>query len=79
MKKWSKLDAAQRRSQIYYVASFAVVVIVAILFAFPLYWIITGAFKSGADINATSPAWWPNEWVVNNFDKLMNKRSSPLF
>ncbi len=29
--------------------------IVAVLFAFPLYWIITGSFKTGAAINATTP------------------------
>ena len=29
------------------------VTVVAFLFAFPLYWIITGAFKTGAEINST--------------------------
>ena len=29
--------------------------IVAVLFAFPLYWIITGSFKTGAAINSTTP------------------------
>lgn len=79
MKKQTNLDSAQRKSKIYYVASFVIVAILAILFTFPLYWIITGAFKSGADINAKETVWWPTDWVANNFDKLMNKRSAPLF
>jgi len=80
MSKYRNLDAAQRRTRIYNVASTVVVVIVAILFAFPLYWIITGAFKSGADINSgKNIVWFPNEFVMNNFDKLLLKRSAPLF
>ena len=80
MKKFRNLSASQRRSQIYYAASFVVVVILAILFAFPLYWILTGAFKSGADINnAKETVWWPSEFVMNNFNKLLDKRSAPLF
>ena len=56
-----------------------VLVIVAFLFLFPLYWIITGAFKTGADIYATTPAWIPSEWTMANFEKLFTRRSSPLF
>ena len=56
-----------------------VVAIVAFLFAFPLYWIITGAFKTGAEINSTTPVWFPTEWDLGNFQRLMSKRSAPLF
>lgn len=62
----------------YYIISFIVVVIIAILFTFPLYWIITGAFKTGNDIHATKPIWVPTEWVIDNFKRLMDKRSAPL-
>ena len=56
-----------------------VVAIVAFLFAFPLYWIVTGAFKTGAEINSTTPVWFPTEWDLGNFQRLMSKRSAPLF
>jgi len=80
MSKYRNLDAAQRRTKLYDVISAVFVVIIAILFAFPLYWIITGAFKSGADINSgKNIVWFPNEFVMNNFDKLLLKRSAPLF
>ena len=55
------------------------VVILAILFAFPLYWIITGAFKTGKEINSTTPVWIPSQWDMGNFQRLMSKRTAPLF
>ena len=53
--------------------------IVAVLFAFPLYWIITGSFKTGAAINATTPEWWPSQWVLTNYQKLFSGKSAPLW
>ena len=67
------------RSRAYKIISVIILVILAFLFTFPLYWIVTGAFKNGADINATKPIWVPTEWVMNNFDKLMKQRSVPLW
>ncbi len=63
----------------YKVISVIVIVVLAILFAFPLYWIITGAFKTPAAINATAPEWFPSEWTLYNFEKLFSKRSAPLW
>lgn len=42
----------------YKIISIVVIVILAILFTFPLYWIITGSFKTNAAINSTTPIWW---------------------
>ena len=67
------------RSRAYKVCSIVILVILAFLFLFPLYWIITGAFKPSADINNPQPVWWPSQWVGNNFDKLFTKRSAPLW
>ena len=63
----------------YNVFCLVVLVILAVLFTFPLYWIITGAFKTPTEINATSPVWVPSEWVMTNFQKLFSKQSAPLF
>ena len=79
MKKFSNLDATQRKDRIVSLMNFVLVTFIAILFAFPLYWILTGAFKSGADINAKETVWWPTQFVMNNFSKLLDKRSAPLF
>jgi len=63
----------------YYIISFILIMIIAILFTFPLYWIITGAFKTKQDIMSMSPVWVPTEWVMTNFQTLMAKRSAPMF
>ena len=67
------------RSRAYKIVSMIILVILAILFLFPLYWIITGAFKPAADIYAQEPVLWPTEWVSKNFENLFNKRTAPLF
>ncbi len=67
------------RQKVYRVISFICVGILAFLFAFPLYWIITGAFKTGREINSTTPVWIPTEWDLGNFLRLFSKRSAPLF
>ena len=56
--KENRLNASQVKTKAYTAFSFALVIIISILFTFPLYWIITGAFKTGAEINATTPVWW---------------------
>ena len=79
MKNQNNLDTSAVKEKIYKYLSFAAVAILAFLFAFPLYWIITGAFKTGAEINSATPVWFPSEWDLGNFQRLMSKRSAPLF
>ena len=67
------------RKKVYRIVTFLLVGIIAFLFAFPQYWIITGAFKTGKEINSTTPVWFPTEWDLGNFQRLMTKRSAPLF
>ena len=67
------------RSRAYKIFSIIVLVILAILFLFPLYWIVTGAFKPAVDIYNPKPVWWPTEWVTTNFQNLFKKRTAPLF
>lgn len=69
----------KQRWSVYKTVSVIVLIIMAILFAFPLYWIITGSFKSMQEINSTTPVWFPTEWVLSNYEKLFSKRSAPLF
>lgn len=73
----SKQDTPRRRA--YKIFSIILLVVLAILFAFPLYWIITGAFKTGQEINAVKPVWFPTEWTMDNFVRLFARRTAPLF
>ena len=79
MNKKNRLDAQAAKSKAYIIFSYAVIIAIALLFLFPLYWILTGAFKTKQEILATTPVWWPTEFVSINFENLMSKRSAPLF
>ena len=75
----TRMESDRARAQVYKVLSVIAVIIIAILFTFPLYWIITGAFKTGREIGAAEPVWFPSEWDIGNFHRLMTKRTAPLF
>lgn len=79
MSRRNSIGAVQVRGKAYKIFSFGLVLIFAFLFTFPLYWIITGAFKTSAEVNAAKPVWIPGKWVMDNFKALMDKRSTPLF
>lgn len=53
--------------------TFILMIILAILFIFPLYWIITGSFKDAGAINAVIPEWFPKNPTMVNYEKLMKK------
>ncbi len=71
-------SGVERKSAYNWIA-LILLLILAILFIFPLYWIVTGAFKSAAEINAAQPTWFPQEFVLTNFEKLFARRAAPLF
>jgi len=79
MNNQNRLGQNAFREKFYRYFSIIAVSIMAFLFAFPLYWIITGAFKTGREINSTTPVWFPSEWDMGNFERLMTKRTAPLF
>ena len=79
MKQENRLDRDKVFEKVYQIFSYVMIFAAAFLFTFPLYWIITGAFKPSVDIYATKPVWWPSEWVMDNFVKLIEKRSAALF
>ncbi|MHC1785646.1 MAG: carbohydrate ABC transporter permease [Christensenellales bacterium] len=47
-----------------------VLVLTSLLFIFPFYWIITGAFKDAAAINVRPPQWLPLAPTTENFTRL---------
>lgn len=67
------------RSTCYKIISVIIIAILAFTFAFPLYWIIIGSFKTSAAINATTPQWWPQEWVLDNYRKLFSRQVAALW
>ena len=75
----TRLDKSAAFDKAYRIFSLIMVLILAFLFLFPLYWIITGSFKTPAAINSATPDWIPKEWVMRNYELLMSKRTAPLF
>ena len=63
----------------YKVVSVIILIVLALLFLFPLYWIVTGAFKTSQEVMSTTPIWFPSEWTLASFEKLFNNRSAPMF
>lgn len=59
----------------YRVVSVIALVVLAFLFLFPLYWIITGSLKDAAAINAASPQWFPLAPTLDNYVRLFAKPS----
>ena len=68
-----------KKMSAYAILAIILISIMAVLFAFPLYWIITGSFKTGAAINSTTPVWWPDKWVLTNYQKLFAGKRAPLW
>ena len=60
-------------STAYKVFAVVILIMLAIFFLFPLYWIVTGSFKSAIDINAKAPVWFPMNPTMGNYDKLFAK------
>jgi len=75
----NRLDKNMAKDRAYRIFCWVMVLILAFLFFFPLYWIITGSFKTPAAINSVNPDWFPKEWVMRNYELLMTKRTAPLF
>ena len=55
------------------IGSVIALIILAFLFTFPLYWIITGSFKGPQAVNARIPVWFPTEPTMLNYEKLFAK------
>ena len=63
----------------YKIFSLVILIILAILFLFPLYWIITGMLKPPAAINSPVPQWIPHEVTLRNITELFSRRTAPIF
>ena len=63
----------------YKIFSLVVLIVLAFLFIFPLYWIITGMFKPPAAINSPTPQWFPQEFTMRNITELFSRRTAPIF
>ena len=61
------------RSKGYMAFAIVVLILLAIFFIFPLYWIITGSFKDAIAINAQTPQWFPLNPTIDNYVRLFRQ------
>lgn len=55
------MQTTVQRTTPYRVLALALLMALVVFFAFPLFWIITGSFKSAKVINSRTPQWFPLE------------------
>ena len=72
MKAKAKTTDLSGTSTGYKVFAVVVLVLLALFFLFPLYWIVTGSFKGVIEINAKQPVWFPASPTMENYIKLFD-------
>ena len=56
------------------------VLVLGIVFMFPLYWIVTMAFKPQEEWQPVDGViWWPQDWTLNNFKKIFGQATDTGF
>ena len=73
------MKSGVQHKSVYRIVSIIVLFILAFLFVFPLYWIVTGAFKSPQQINYVTPVWFTTEWTLDNFVCMFSRMNAQIF
>ena len=66
-------DHSVQQLSVYRVLCVLLLIVLAALFTFPLYWIITGSFKDAVTINSPTPVWFPLTPTTGNYVRLFEK------
>ena len=67
------MDHSVQKTAPYRVISVLLLVVLAVLMIFPLYWIITGSFKDARTINSATPVWFPVNPTTDNYTHLFER------
>lgn len=51
----------------------AVAILVALVWVFPVYWIINSAFQSPQSLRAPTPPLWPTQWNLESFSRALDE------
>ena len=71
--KLNKTADLSGTSPVYKIFAAVILILLALFFLFPLYWIITGSFKDAVEINARYPIWFPQNPTLDNYMRLFEK------
>lgn len=67
------MDHSVQKTTPYRVISVLLLVVLAVLMIFPLYWIVTGSFKDARTINSATPVWFPVNPTTDNYTRLFER------
>ena len=67
------MDHSVQKTTPYRVIGVLLLVVLAVLMIFPLYWIITGSFKDARTINSATPVWFPVNPTTDNYTRLFER------
>ena len=67
------MNSGVHKKQVYDILVVVILILLALFFIFPLYWILTGSLKDAAAINAAVPEWFPKNPSLDNYVRLFAK------
>ena len=67
------MDHSVQKTTPYRIVSILLLIVLAVLIIFPLYWIITGSFKDARTINSATPVWFPLNPTTDNYTRLFER------
>ena len=65
------MSTVKEKKGAYAITCLVILFILAVLFTFPLYWILTGSLKTQIEINSATPTLWPQVFTLENYQKLL--------
>ncbi|MGT2785790.1 carbohydrate ABC transporter permease [Streptococcus merionis] len=65
------MNTKKREFSLFGAISNVILLLLTVLFIFPFYWILTGAFKAQPDTIKIPPQWFPVAPTIENFEKLV--------
>lgn len=57
---------------------YIVLTVFGVVAALPFFWMIFGSFKTGAEVRAIPPTFWPSDWTLDNYKTILQDPELPL-
>lgn len=57
---------------------YTILIIGSLIAMLPFIWMVLGAFKTGSELRAIPPTFWPQEWTFENFRTILTDEDLPL-
>ena len=60
------------RARLSNILIYAILLLGAILFALPFYWVVVASFKTASELRSIPPTWWPETFTLANYPAVWN-------